>query len=117
MTLRHLPRQTSLERRIKHYSNFHQILLVGEGDFSFSLPLAKAFGFSKNMVSTSLDSKEEVLSLYSLAKETLKHLKGCGATILHGVDATVMNRLKILRRRMSDRIVFNFPHAGFYGRE
>ena len=39
-----------------HYSSFHKILLVGEGDFSFALCLAKAFGTARNMVATSLDS-------------------------------------------------------------
>ncbi|XP_057841212.2 uncharacterized protein LOC131050913 isoform X2 [Cryptomeria japonica] len=48
---------SALERRIKHYSNLHQILLVGDGDFSFSLALANAFGSASNMVATSLDSR------------------------------------------------------------
>ena len=39
-----------------HYSSLQQILLVGEGDFSFSLCLANAFGSASNIVATSLDS-------------------------------------------------------------
>ena len=53
----YLPGRPFLERSIKHYSNFHQILLVGEGDFSFSSALANAFGSTENMVTTSLDSR------------------------------------------------------------
>lgn len=45
------------ERRIKHYSSNHKILLVGEGDFSFSKCLANAFGSGANMTATSLDNK------------------------------------------------------------
>lgn len=41
---------------MKHYSSLHEILLVGEGDFSFSLSLANAFGSASNIVATSLDS-------------------------------------------------------------
>jgi len=45
------------ERWIKHYSSCQKILLVGEGDFSFALSLARAFRSASNMVATSLDSK------------------------------------------------------------
>lgn len=45
------------EKIVKHYSSFHNILLVGEGDFSFALCLAKAFGSAVNMVATSLDDR------------------------------------------------------------
>jgi len=48
----------SMERKtISHYSCSQKILLVGEGDFSFSLCLARAFGTATNMVATSLDSR------------------------------------------------------------
>ena len=107
----------SLERSIKHYSNLHQILLIGEGDFSFYLALANAFGFAENMVPTSINSREKVLLSYKLAHETLSKMRRIGATILHGVDATTLEKHHIVRRRSFDRIVYNFPHAGFYGKE
>ncbi|KAG5546758.1 hypothetical protein RHGRI_018812 [Rhododendron griersonianum] len=44
------------ERWIKHYSSFQKILLVGEGDFSFSASLAMAFGSAHNIVATSLNT-------------------------------------------------------------
>lgn len=44
------------EKWKKHYSSKHRILLVGEGDFSFSLSLARAFGSAHTLVATSLDS-------------------------------------------------------------
>lgn len=46
-----------VEKRIKHYSSNHKILLVGEGDFSFSKCLANAFGSASNITATSLDSQ------------------------------------------------------------
>ncbi|KAG6601905.1 hypothetical protein SDJN03_07138, partial [Cucurbita argyrosperma subsp. sororia] len=66
------------EKTIMHYKSSHTILLVGEGDFSFSACLAKAFGSATNMVATSLDSNEALGLL--------------GGTVLHEVDATAMSR-------------------------
>jgi hypothetical protein len=45
------------EKWIEHYSSSHKILLVGEGDFSFAVCLAKTFGTAENMIATSFDSK------------------------------------------------------------
>lgn len=49
------------EKKIKHYSSSHTILLVGEGDFSFSACLAVAFGNASNILATSLDSKGTII--------------------------------------------------------
>ncbi|XP_012849416.1 PREDICTED: uncharacterized protein At4g26485-like [Erythranthe guttata] len=50
------------KKRMKHYnySSSHRILLVGEGDFSFSACLAVAFGSASNMIATSLDSQDDI---------------------------------------------------------
>jgi hypothetical protein len=53
-------------RWIKHYSSCHKILLVGEGDFSFALCLARALCCGSNLVATSLDSKGTFLNLFIL---------------------------------------------------
>ena len=49
-----------------HYSSKHRILLVGEGDFSFSRCLARAFGSARNMVATSLDTQGTCIYIYLL---------------------------------------------------
>ncbi|KAL2495816.1 putative protein-like [Forsythia ovata] len=105
------------ERWIKHYSSFHRILLVGEGDFSFSLCLAKAFGSASNIVASSLDSYDVLIMKYKEANSNLDDLKNMGASILHGVDATKMKHRSDLGKQKFDRIIFNLPHAGFHGQE
>lgn len=44
------------EKWIQHYSSSQRILLVGEGNYSFAVSLAKAFRSAHNIVATSLDS-------------------------------------------------------------
>lgn len=44
-------------------------------------------------------------------------LKRLGAMVLHGVDAKRMRFHTDLKNRRFDRIVFNFPHGGFKGKE
>uniref|UniRef100_A0A803QI83 25S rRNA (uridine-N(3))-methyltransferase BMT5-like domain-containing protein n=1 Tax=Cannabis sativa TaxID=3483 RepID=A0A803QI83_CANSA len=72
------------DRWIGEYNSSQQILLVGEGDFSFSAYLAKASRYADNMVATSLDS----------------------------LDVHDMDRHPTLNDMKFDVIVFNFPHAG-----
>ncbi|XP_028081873.1 uncharacterized protein At4g26485 [Camellia sinensis] len=101
------------ERWIKHYSSSQKILLVGEGDFSFAACLATAFGSALNMVATSLDSQESLMMKYPTASDNLKQLQDLGCTILHEIDGTTMSLHPRLGFQLFDRIVFNFPHAGF----
>ncbi|KAI9120017.1 hypothetical protein K1719_008986 [Acacia pycnantha] len=105
------------EKWLKYYSSHHQILLVGEGDFSFALCLAQSFGSASNIVASSLDTHDEVVRKYKKAKSNLVGLTKLGADVLHGVDATQMKSHPDLNMSRFDRIIFNFPHAGFHGRE
>ncbi|KAM7250059.1 hypothetical protein ACFE04_021942 [Oxalis oulophora] len=104
-------------RWITHYSSTQEILLVGEGDFSFSLCLARAFGSASNITATSLDSYDDLVRQYRMAGSNLQSLYALGACILHGVDANSMKFHPSLNMRKFDRIIFNFPHAGFYRKE
>ncbi|TXG68093.1 hypothetical protein EZV62_009368 [Acer yangbiense] len=100
-----------------NYSSCHKILLVGEGDFSFAACLAKAFATASNIIATSLDSRESLAMKYTRATTNLKELEELGCTIFHGVDAKTMSQYPELNFKSFDRIVFNFPHAGFIWRE
>ncbi|KAL0696413.1 hypothetical protein Bca4012_063593 [Brassica carinata] len=102
---------------VTHYSSNHQILLVGEGDFSFSCSLATRFRSASNICASSLDSYGDVVRKYKKARSNLDTLKRLGASLLHGVDATKLQLHPHLNCRRFDRIIFNFPHAGFHGKE
>ncbi|XP_003576655.1 heavy metal-associated isoprenylated plant protein 41 isoform X1 [Brachypodium distachyon] len=102
---------------LKHYSSAQSILIIGDGDFSFSMALATAFGSGANLVATSLDSYEALICKYSEAESNVMELKITGATVLHGVNAKKMKSHTYLKTRQFDRIVFNFPHAGFKAKD
>lgn len=54
---------------------------------------------------------------YTGAESNLAELKKLGAVTLHGVNARTMKLHTDLKMRRFDRVVFNFPHAGFKGKE
>ncbi|KXG35862.1 hypothetical protein SORBI_3002G240200, partial [Sorghum bicolor] len=112
-----MEKPTAGEKRVKHYSSAQSILLVGDGDFSFSLALATAFGSGANLVATSLDTYGALKIKYHHAESNIMELKRLGARVLHGVDVKTMRLHTDLKNRRFDRVVFNFPHAGFRGRE
>ncbi|CAH8320540.1 unnamed protein product [Eruca vesicaria subsp. sativa] len=101
-----------------HYNNKQKILLVGEGDFSFSLCLAKTFGSATNITATSLDTREELEQKYKNAKNNVEELERRGCTVIHSVNVHSMDNNHRVRSTLYDIIIFNFPHAGFhFGRE
>jgi len=54
---------------------------------------------------------------YARASEKLNELEVRGCTIVNEVDAHKMAEHPLLRYRKFDMIIYNFPHADFYGRE
>ncbi|KAL3643257.1 hypothetical protein CASFOL_014072 [Castilleja foliolosa] len=101
-------------RWITYYSDRHRILLVGEGDFSFSTCLARAFGWAPNMIATSLNPEEFLVKNYENALPNLVELGIRKCKVIHGIDATIMASHKFLGGIKFDRIIFNFPFAGFF---
>ncbi|KAG6407466.1 hypothetical protein SASPL_130457 [Salvia splendens] len=97
------------EKWIKHYSSRHSILLVGEGDFSFSACLALAFGSAANIIATSLDSQEFLMMNYGNAMSNIGELRRRGGKAMHEIDATKMANHELLRHIKFDRIIYNFP--------
>jgi hypothetical protein len=88
-----------------------QLLVVGDGDFSFAKGLVKHLGGDGDgLVLTSYDSLKAVAYKYSNAKGNIDACQKAGAEVMHGVDATKLKQA--FPSRKFDRIIFNFPHSG-----
>lgn len=92
-----------------------RILLIGEGDFSFSVSLLQHHSCS-DLTATSHDSQSTLFAKYPpQAEEHVRTLEDEGQTVLHGIDATKLGQDKRLRRLpggLWDVVLFNFPHVG-----
>ena len=100
-----------------------KVLTVGDGDFSFSLALKRAYYPSEIqlLVSTTLlDTEQELIDTYpTSAENNLKELKSSpeSCTILYGVDATKLHLNECLVssqiQHPFDLILFQHPHLGY----
>ena len=94
------------------YSEGVRVLTVGDGDFSFSLSLARgnkanSKGFS--LVATSHESEESVLGTYKWSSTILEELRTLGATVMHSIDATCLSKESLDGGRPFDFVLWNFP--------
>eukprot|EP00013_Stygamoeba_regulata_P014096 CAMPEP_0177675032 /NCGR_PEP_ID=MMETSP0447-20121125/26943_1 /TAXON_ID=0 /ORGANISM="Stygamoeba regulata, Strain BSH-02190019" /LENGTH=252 /DNA_ID=CAMNT_0019183309 /DNA_START=194 /DNA_END=949 /DNA_ORIENTATION=+ len=109
---------------VTNYTSRQSILVVGDGDFSFSRGLVQHRGSGRLLVLTAYDSRAVTLAKYQVAERILGELEKADASVFFGVDATRLdrtlprsedNRIKLRKGSMAaafDRIVFNFPHTG-----
>lgn len=102
------------ERRINCYRSSQKILLVGEGDFSFSACLARAFRTAINIVATSYLDEDTLVYKHWTCVPHLEELERLGGLLLYEVDVYKMHIYPILKNMKFDVIIFNFPHAGHY---
>jgi len=94
------------------YDKEMRLLTVGDGDFSFSLGLAKLVGPKVNLVATSHESLGVVRVTYGPAymEKILTALEyDYQAKVIHEVDATSEDHLNSLGEGTFDRIIWNFP--------
>ncbi|KAG7398850.1 hypothetical protein PHYBOEH_010364 [Phytophthora boehmeriae] len=90
--------------------NIKSILTVGDGNFSFSLALARALDPTSGvtLVTTSHESKQSVLETYPDGEKILAELNAMShVTVRHEVDATDAKQMKALG--VFDRVLWNFP--------
>jgi 25S rRNA (uracil2634-N3)-methyltransferase len=100
------------------FSSTDHILLIGEGDLSFSRSLIEHHG-CKNVTATVLESREELEGKYPVAEENIRVIGEGGGRVEVGVDILKMGKgvggNAALRKKWKgkfDRIIFNFPHVG-----
>ena len=90
----------------------HSILLVGEGNLSFSCSVLESLGDGSHLIATCFDKESILLEKYPDASESISLIKDYEGTVLFGIDATRLHCIKSLKSRSFDRIIFNFPHVG-----
>jgi hypothetical protein len=95
-----------------------KVLTVGDGDFTFSLAIARMVSGS-GLVATSYESRETLCSVYPGVEKTIAELMSLDADIRFNVDATrIRATLPSIKERSFHRIVWNFPcEAGSQGRD
>lgn len=99
------------------YSPGDRILVVGDGNFSFSRGLcARLREEDKDqpvlVTATALDSHEQGLGKYPDIDGHVAAVRTLGGTVVFGVDGRALAKCKELRGLAFDKIVFNFPHKG-----
>ena len=91
--------------------------MIGDGDFSFSLALAKRnIPHSLKLIATSLETLDHVVAQPGAA-ENIHELRKRGVTVIHAVDGTAIKECQELKTGALkfDTIIFNFPHVGGKG--
>lgn len=93
------------------YKSGMNVLTVGDGDFTFSLGLARIIGPNKSskLVATSYESLETLIKVYPNIQETLKELRTFNVSIYFEVDATNLKETLPVKNVKFHRISWNFP--------
>nr|CCA15733.1 conserved hypothetical protein [Albugo laibachii Nc14] len=111
----HKRRKLAVRPAQPHYTKGSSILIVGDGDFSFSKALLSICECGQRLIATSFDDEKAVFEKYANAKSCIQYIKTHGAYVLHRVDATQLDqtlwRVNGLTK-LFDYVIFNFPHTG-----
>ena len=86
-------------------------LIVGDGNFSFSLSFSKKYP-QWNIIATCLEDEEGVSTAYGANDGSLLQKLANVQAVLHGIDGTKLEHYPFSDERHFQRIIFNFPHCG-----
>lgn len=87
-----------------------RLLVVGEGDFSFSRGLVCNHEDASHLTTTTIRSAAETRSRFQGSLANISDLVSRGSTVLHGVDARSLRSVDGIRDNY-DVIFFTFPFA------
>ncbi|XP_077402326.1 ferredoxin-fold anticodon-binding domain-containing protein 1 isoform X2 [Vanacampus margaritifer] len=87
------------------------MLLVGEGNFSFSAALCRSPS-AVSVTATCLQQQQEEALRQEGALNNMQTIKDSGGRVLFEVDSTKLGECASLQGHLFDRVVFNFPHCG-----
>lgn len=98
-----------------------RILLLGEGNFTFTHDLAELFAKGSGLPSilaTSFDTRSQLSEKYPTIEKTLRDLATFNKVqVFHAIDATKCLNSQLLSLSCPieelDHILFNFPHLGY----
>eukprot|EP00993_Chasmostoma_nieuportense_P001592 NODE_245_length_2609_cov_21.550766_g228_i0.p1 GENE.NODE_245_length_2609_cov_21.550766_g228_i0~~NODE_245_length_2609_cov_21.550766_g228_i0.p1 ORF type:complete len:827 (-),score=230.85 NODE_245_length_2609_cov_21.550766_g228_i0:61-2541(-) len=93
-------------------SGEQEVLLIGEGDFSFACSVAYQRGTAIGMVCTTLDSAIEMREKYPDAPSNTEQIRRMGGDVCYRFNATHDFSLDSNLSRRFDAVVWNFPLAG-----
>ncbi|XP_074468290.1 ferredoxin-fold anticodon-binding domain-containing protein 1 isoform X1 [Sebastes fasciatus] len=88
------------------------ILLVGEGNFSFSASVSQLYSETETSITATCQQHQEEALRHEGAADNMKIIKDSGGVVLFEVDCTKLAECGSLQGRVFDRVVFNFPHCG-----
>jgi 25S rRNA (uracil2634-N3)-methyltransferase len=89
-----------------------RVLVIGDGDLSFSRSLVDTHGCAA-LLATTYDTEAELLEKYPQAQENKDAIEAEEQRVLHGVDATKLSQKEVKKQAgVWERVLFNFPHVG-----
>ncbi|XDV19933.1 hypothetical protein PO909_025328 [Leuciscus waleckii] len=92
-------------------SKTREVLLVGEGNFSFSAALSEKAGDEVGVTATCFQSEDQTFK-HEGAVLNIQRLRERGNVVLFKVDCTCLKEHEAIQHHLFDCIIFNFPHCG-----
>uniref|UniRef100_A0A3B3ZMF1 FDX-ACB domain-containing protein n=1 Tax=Periophthalmus magnuspinnatus TaxID=409849 RepID=A0A3B3ZMF1_9GOBI len=88
------------------------ILLVGEGNFSFSASLCQSLSGSDTVVTATCLQQENEALRHEGSADNIHIIREAGGTVLFDIDCTKLGECMPLKGHLFHLVIFNFPHCG-----